>query len=193
MRESRGRELPGAYNPLIVAELFSKQCKPWQSLVCSPCERVLSSAYAAVNDILRHSTDEGTAVSLLREIIGPSMENLKQNLAIKAEEIMKPHLSGHLIAYNHYLTENVQKAQASRHRLHLEKRLKTFFKKDELPHGTAKYLFDMGSLVDTVVSHTEPDMDSFSYAMATDTMEAHYKVSAFFIFSITGLTSVRSL
>lgn len=28
MKESRGRELPGTYNPMIVAELFSDQCKP---------------------------------------------------------------------------------------------------------------------------------------------------------------------
>jgi len=30
MREGRGRELPGSYIPLIVAELFSKQCKLWE-------------------------------------------------------------------------------------------------------------------------------------------------------------------
>jgi hypothetical protein len=33
MKQNRGRELPGTYSPLIVAELFSRQCRPWQALV----------------------------------------------------------------------------------------------------------------------------------------------------------------
>ena len=44
MKEKLG-ELPGTYNPLIVAELFSKQCKQWKGLVYYLSERVLDSAY----------------------------------------------------------------------------------------------------------------------------------------------------
>lgn len=76
--------------------------------------------------------NEQTAGALLREVVGLSMEHLREDLAIKVEEILEPHLLGYPITYNHYLTENVQKAQAARHRLELEKRLKGFFKKDEL-------------------------------------------------------------
>lgn len=43
MMESRGRELPGTYNPLIVAELFSNQCKPWQGMMRNLLERTPSS------------------------------------------------------------------------------------------------------------------------------------------------------
>jgi hypothetical protein len=41
MKESRGRELPGTYNPLIVTELFSKQCKPWKGIVCTLSESIV--------------------------------------------------------------------------------------------------------------------------------------------------------
>lgn len=179
MRESRGRELPGTYNPMIVAELFSKQCKPWQSLVHDLSERILSFAYTTVNAVLQHVVDDQTAGSLIREIIGPSMENLKVGLATKVAEILKPHLVGHPITYNHYLTENVQKAQAARRRREMEERLKTFFKVDELTQGAINYRLDVRSLLDTLVSHTEPDMDNFSCSMAVDVMEAYYKVSGF--------------
>ncbi|KAK8090772.1 hypothetical protein PG994_000277 [Apiospora phragmitis] len=32
MEECRGRELPGTYNPLVVGDLFARQCKPWKDL-----------------------------------------------------------------------------------------------------------------------------------------------------------------
>jgi len=177
MKESRGRELPGTYNPLIVAELFSRQCKPWQSLTYQLSKRVFSSAYISVKSVLQYVANEETARSLLHEVVGPSMEILEVSLAAKINEILEPYLSGHPITYNHYLTENVQKAQAARHRRELEKRLKAFFKKDELVPCNTNHWFDMEVLVETLVSSTELDMDNFSCSMATDMMEAYYKVS----------------
>ncbi|KAF2034799.1 hypothetical protein EK21DRAFT_55853 [Setomelanomma holmii] len=178
MKESRGRELPGTYNPLIVTELFSKQCKPWKGLVCALSERILSSVHHTVSSVLQQIADEQTA-ALLQDVVGLSLECLKTNLATKVQEILEPHVSGHPITYNHYLTENVQKAQAARHRRELEGRLKSFFKTDNLNRyeGNGNYQFNMRALLDTLVSHTEPDMDKFSCSMATDMMEAYYKVA----------------
>jgi hypothetical protein len=179
MKESQGRELPGTYNPLIVTELFRKQCKPWKGLVCALSERILGLVYHTVNSVLQHIADEQTAAALLRDVVGLSLECLKLNLATKVQEILEPHLSGHPITYNHYLTENVQKAQAARHRHELEGRLKSFFNTDNLNQyeGDEEHYFNMRALLDTLVSHTEPDMDNFSCSMATDMMEAYYKVS----------------
>ncbi len=39
------------------------------------------------------------------------MENIKAELSNKTDEILESHISGHPITYNHYLTDNVQKAQ----------------------------------------------------------------------------------
>ncbi len=38
------------------------------------------------------------------------MENIKKELASKADEILEPHILGHSLTYNHYLTDNVQSA-----------------------------------------------------------------------------------
>jgi hypothetical protein len=178
MKESRGRELPGTFNPLIVTELFSKQCKPWKGLVCALSEQILDSAYTVVNSVLQHIADEQTAKMLLQDVVGVSLECLKVNLATKVKELLEPHLSGHPITYNHYLTTNVQKAQAARHRRELEGRLRSFFKTNELDQteSTDYDPFDMRALLNTLVSHTEPDMDKFACSMATDMMEAYYKV-----------------
>ncbi|KAK8036251.1 hypothetical protein PG993_008865 [Apiospora rasikravindrae] len=177
MKESRGRELPGTYQPLIVAELFSKQCKPWKGLVVVLSDRIVASSLATVSAVLQYVSDEKTAKSLLQEVVGPSLEKLRESLSTKVEEILEPHVSGHPITYNHYLTENVQKAQASRKRRELEDQLKSFFDVDELANFKAALKVNLRSLLGTLVSSSEPDMDNVSCSMATDMMEAYYKVA----------------
>jgi len=180
MMESRGRELPGTYNPLIVAELFAQQCKPWSGMVRCLLERALLSSSRTVESILRHVADGETTESLLRLVVSPTLDTIKKDLRGKADEILEPHMSGHPITYNHYLTDNVQKAQAERRRRQMEQRLKNFFNSDRIPSGVANHKFDMHSLLDDLATHTEPDMDTYSCSMATDTMEAYYKVRSVF-------------
>lgn len=175
MKESRGRELPGTYNPLIVAELFNRQCKPWQGLVRSLLEKALHSTSRAIEAILRHVADGETAASLLRLVVNPTMGHIKQGLRAKADEILEPHLSGHPITYNHYLTDNVQKAQADRRRQRIEHRIKSIFQADKIPSGIANHKLDMQALINDLVTNIEPDMDTYACSMAIDTMEAYYK------------------
>ncbi|KAK2628715.1 hypothetical protein QTJ16_001818 [Diplocarpon rosae] len=177
MKETRGRELPGTYNPLIVADLFSKQCKPWKELVCSLSDSILGSAYATVDLVLQHTADEQTGKVLFREVVGPVMERQRYSLGIKVEEILEPHLLGHPITYNHYLTENVQRAQAARIRRQVESKLKDFFGVDEVNQDNVRSVFSMDTLLNTLTSFIEPDMEKFSCSMATDMMEAYYKVA----------------
>ncbi|TGJ87368.1 hypothetical protein E0Z10_g1408 [Xylaria hypoxylon] len=176
MRESRGRELPGSYNPFTVAELFSKQCKPWGGLIHDLGNRALQSAHITISAILDHVADEETAAGVTYAIINPHMEEVKEALKAKLGEIIRPHLSGHPITYNHYLTSNVQKAQDARKRGEMEKRLMDFFG-SKLSNQSINHHFNMKSLLDSLVSNTEPDMDKYSCSMAIDMMEAYYKVT----------------
>lgn len=176
MTESRGRELPGTYSPLIVAELFSRQCKPWQGMVRSLLEDAFQLTFKMVTAILHHAADRETAESLLRMVVKPAMDAIKKELRNKADEILEPHLSGHPITYNHYLTDNVQKAQADRRRRQMEGRLKQMCSLSQIPSGVGVYNIDLSLLLDDLASKTEPDMDTYSCSMAVNTMEAYYKV-----------------
>jgi GTP-binding protein EngB required for normal cell division len=187
MMESRGRELPGTYNPLIVAELFSKQCKPWQGMVRSLLERTFQAASRTIESALHHVADGETTEALLRLVVNPTMDSIKKGLRSKADEILDPHISGHPITYNHYLTDNVQKAQADRRRRQMEQRMKNFFNSDRIPAGVANHKFDMHSLLDDLAANIEPDMDTHSCSMAVDTMEAYYKVRLLPNFSVAFL------
>ncbi|KAI1119764.1 P-loop containing nucleoside triphosphate hydrolase protein [Nemania abortiva] len=176
MKQSRGRELPGSYNPLIVAELFSKQCQPWGDLIFDLGDRLFQSAHVTISAVLDHVADEETAAGITRLVVIPSMETVQKALKAKLEEILRPHLLGHPITYNHYLTENVQKAQDARKRSDMEERLVNFFSPD-LSDTPITRCFNIKSLLDALMSRTEPDMDKYSCSMAADMMEAYYKVA----------------
>ena len=180
MKETRGRELPGTYNPLIVTELFRKQCEPWQGLARSLVEEVFAHAFATVESIVRHVADGETAATLLQYVVNARVEEIKNELSGKVEELLKPHMSGHPITYNHYLTDNVQKAQATRSRKLMETELKAFFgyeswKPGRVPNNV-NIEFDMYSLLNKLAAATEPDMDTYACSMAADMMQAYYKV-----------------
>lgn len=52
MRRTKGRELPGTFSPIIVADLFLDQSSPWESITQSHIERV----WKAVSEFLGHIT-----------------------------------------------------------------------------------------------------------------------------------------
>lgn len=177
MIRTRGCELPGTYNPLIVGELFKEQCKPWGILVDRFTSDILDAARFAVESALDYATDKDTAAGLLHAIIYPKLYNLKEALNVKIEEILEPHKSGHPITYNHYLTENVQKAQTERRRRHLQRVLQGVLgQQNKLPDGRYQYTFNASILLSQLVENTEADMDRYALYAAIDMMEAYYKV-----------------
>ncbi|KAI0021407.1 P-loop containing nucleoside triphosphate hydrolase protein [Xylariomycetidae sp. FL0641] len=172
--ETRGRELPGQTNPLVVSELFSQQCKPWRRLAGRVCERVCAAAFAVVKSTVQHIVDESSAGAIIRDMIDPSVKAMGKDLARKVDELLELHVSGHPITYNHYLTENVQKAQNERHRKQLDEMLKNYARTDDLDQHLE---FNAMHLLDKLVSFTEPNMDEYACSMAIDMMEAYYKVA----------------
>lgn len=109
MRRSRGTQLPGTYNPHIVADLFYEQSKLWQAYVLQLSAQVWEATMLVLNFILDHTADENTAGGLKRHIINPAMEVLRKNLEDMTITVLSPHRTGYPITYNHYLTENIQK------------------------------------------------------------------------------------
>ncbi|KAF2753117.1 hypothetical protein EJ05DRAFT_445395 [Pseudovirgaria hyperparasitica] len=177
LQHSRGRELAGLFDPLIVGELFGDQCQPWNNIVDTYVDKIVDAAYYLVQTALSHVCDQPTAEGILNHIVYSSMENFKAELHEKVTEIMRPHYEGHPITFNHYLTDNVQKAQAERRRKELEKSISGFFG-DEFDSGDMNRVsFNMSSLLNLLNKQTETDMNNYASSTATDFMQAYYKVA----------------
>ena len=155
IRRSRGRELPGILNPLVVGDLFFQQAGPWRGIVDRFSTRVLQATRESLELVLLHTTDETTREGLRREVIGPAMERHAEQLKSKIEEILRPYQKGHAITYNHYFTETVQKAREDHVKKVQTRRVSTFGKLD-----------------------ADADMDRYACSEAVDCMQAYYKVIA---------------
>ena len=181
MTRSRGRELPGTFNPLIVGDLFFQQSQPWKRIVDGYNERLLDAVRTSVELALAASADEATSDGLLHEVIHPAMDKFSASLQKKVAEIMLPHQHGHPITYNHYFTETIQKARRAHQEKELARQINLFFhlQPEVGPSQVNPFAgFNTGDLLKSLTSRsTEEDMDRHACSEAVDCMEAYYKVS----------------
>ena len=76
MRRTRGRELPGTFNPMIVKDLFSEQCKPWTNIAGNHIQSVWNVTNRFLELAVAETADEGTGKAMLRKIFDPAMDEI---------------------------------------------------------------------------------------------------------------------
>lgn len=175
MRRSRGCELPGTFNPLIIGELFTEQCQPWRGIAVGAKDIILEAVYRTTQAILDQITVDETADGIFR-IVSAEIDTLKSDLNQKVAELLEPHYNSHPITYNHYLTDNVQKAQSDRRRRSFERTLKEFIGIGSIEEGR-EYRVAPFKLLTLLEQHTENDMERYASDLAVDYMQAYSKVS----------------
>lgn len=179
MRRTRGRELPGTFNPMIVGDLFFAQSQPWTNLVHQYMDQIIAAVRTTVELILNHSADTSTTESLLREIINPALEGCVEKLRGKVEEVLRPHQRGHPITYNHYFTDTIQKARLDHSKKQQSRIIHSFFarKSRSGAFGPTMEEIDVKKLLDALNPESEGSMDHIACSEATYCMEAYYKVN----------------
>jgi GTP-binding protein EngB required for normal cell division len=173
---SRGRELPGTFDPLIIGQLFHEQKKPWAGLINQCLDVILQRVRFLAHKALMHVCDETSLAGISRRFVNVRLERLTTELRDKVAELLKPHDTGHPITYNHYLTESVEKAQSERRTKDIRSTLEGVLGDDYTEDGVRYFALDVDVLVNALVSKTEADMDTYASSTATDFMEAYYKV-----------------
>ena len=191
LKTTRGRELPGTFNPLIVGDLFCEQSKPWESLARQHIKRTWDNARLFLDLLIAYLTDESIMDGLFQHVIDPLMEENFKLLSRKLEEILKPYQKGHPITYNHYYTETVQKVKEKRYRDETTQKLQRYLYSDGrqinkpslLPEKSVSVTdSSIPMLVSSLTSKTEADMDRYACAEILDCMEAYYKVNLLELF-----------
>ena len=177
MRSSRGRELPGLFDPMVIASLFRDQASPWERLVHDHVDSTWKACKVFLQYVIVHISDPATSTALLQKVIGPAMNNISVTLRAKTDDILKGHQEIHPITYNHYFTETIQKIRADRKRIECASVVKRFFNSPTLGPHELNSTVDLSSLVDSLAGGTtEPGMSRFTASEVLDHMEAYYKV-----------------
>ncbi|KAL8718683.1 MAG: hypothetical protein Q9181_008170, partial [Wetmoreana brouardii] len=178
MKRTKGRELPGTFNPMIVSDLFLEQSIPWEGIARSHIDRAWKAAKEFLGHAATYVADATTSRTLFQKIFEPALNHLLEILNEKTNELLRPHQRSHPITYNHYFTETLQKLRSERNQKEYSKIIKQFFGVSSLE--TSHYCHgnhDLHQLVAALVQRTEPDMNRFACSEALDCMEAYYKVA----------------
>ncbi|KAH8749408.1 interferon-induced GTP-binding protein Mx [Hyaloscypha sp. PMI_1271] len=177
MRRTKGRELPGTFNPMIVADLFLEQSSPWEELTRGHIEKVWQATKKFLNLTTTYVADAATSKALFQKIFEPALKEILGTLNTKSTEMLTPHQKSHPITYNHYFTEALQRVRNERSKDEYTRIIGDFFGASSIESVYLNQTRDLRPLVATLVQRTEPDMNRFACSEALDCMVAYYKVA----------------
>lgn len=179
LERSRGRELPGMFNPLLVEDVFHQQSSLWGGIAREHTNVVCKDVKIFLELTVSHLADEHTSSNLLRHVIDPHLETDARRVNEKLGEVLAPHIYGHPMTYNHYFTETIQDIRKERQEKDLIVRLQMMNPwgsgKGEIakfPEGTK-----ISDLASKLASRNEADMDKYAASEILLCTEAYYKVA----------------
>ncbi len=184
LKTSRGRELPGMFNPLIVGDIFYEQSKPWEGIARDHLQSTWNAVKTFLELTLAHLTDDITTDNLFREVVEPKMNQKVKQVQDKLQELMAQNQKGHPITYNHYFTGTIQKVRRERMEKEVMGRLQKLVGNDvKRPIKSSDTLDDLNagglqvsSLLSALSPSNEAEMDRYACSEILLCMEAYYKV-----------------
>ncbi|KAK1143992.1 hypothetical protein N8T08_005901 [Aspergillus melleus] len=178
MKETRGRELPGTFNPMIVGELFLEQSKPWEEITQDHILEIWGAAKRFVRLVIEYISDETTSAILFGEVISPALDSLSSALETRSKKLLAPHRNGHPITYSHGFTEALRGIRASRHREGFAKVIREYFQVGNLhEQNYINSWFCLDNLLQPLTEIKAEEMVHSAPAQALDCMLAYYKAA----------------
>lgn len=162
---------------MVIADLFSRQSKPWQHITHTLVEQVHEIAAKSFNKMISEICDANTRSRLMSGLIQPALSQLRKNVRDKVDELMKPHLSIHPITYNEEIKVGVQKIQARRHSNHFDELSQTLCGATEHTAKEAQsYTVILKSILRGLKKGTQPNVEEDTASLAADVAASYYEV-----------------
>ncbi|KAE8453918.1 hypothetical protein EG329_007694 [Mollisiaceae sp. DMI_Dod_QoI] len=186
LRRTRGRELIGNFNPLLIGALFWEQSSKWEKHATSHVEVVSSLCRRFLRKLLQDTCPKDVENRIWALRIEPEFKKRHQ-AAAKELKVLVAELKEYPINYNHYYTDTIAKRRQEREQIALKKAIE-----DAETTHTGRYNPETGKYTDfknhqiTIVDTTKaianfslatkPDMNDFACEEALDCLFAIYKV-----------------
>ncbi|KAM6525311.1 hypothetical protein FALCPG4_010865 [Fusarium falciforme] len=181
MKRSRGRELPGMFNPLIVADLFREQSSPWGDRVRAHVKNVWDGARQFLRHVVMHTANLTTADTLQEFVLMPKLDKIFKGLSEKVEVLLSQHQEGHPITYNDSFIDTLQQIRVERRTAEIFDTLKSKLGGEEtITSHTFAYSsssIDLRDVARVLASPPKSDMNYFAAEEVLDALEAYYKVA----------------
>lgn len=176
---TRGRELPGNFNPLLIGELFWEQSKNWQELAEDHLQDVSKLCSNFVIDLLRDICPLDVSSRVQASVVE---ESLKRRVEAGEAELNKllQDRKRYPMTYNHYYTLTIQKMRREKYRDKcdcLKDAASTSIMYDINRHCAQVPKASHDKVVRDFNEKLELDMDGHSCCDALDDLRAFYKVA----------------
>ncbi|KAK0107867.1 hypothetical protein ONS96_003656 [Cadophora gregata f. sp. sojae] len=171
LKRSRGRELPGLPNPLLVGELFRLYSRPWGDLARQHIKKVWETANRFIELLLRYLTDEDVCENIFRFWLQPIMDE-KLNLAYsKLDDLLEVHKDYPMTTNSLFLSNRKNPRQDSNKKV-LESMLN-----DRSKLGKPMSVDEITTMLSAITTKEDLDMDMIAAEEAFDNMNAYYEVA----------------
>lgn len=175
---TRGRELAGNFNPLLMSQLFREQSENWEEYASHHIYKIATLCAAVVKAAIDEVVSEDISAKLQAERVDPTMRQRQANAEAELHQLIQDKLR-QPITYDPSYTAHVQEARTQK----TVAKVQTLISQVQLE--TMKY-GDTGDrrtpinpqlLANKLKQATDLDMDKISAEDALDSQLAYYKVS----------------
>jgi len=171
---SRGRELPGNFNPLLMSQLFWEQSQNWKYLAQAHIERVNALCrdfiHAAIQDVVFDDISNRLKALEFDEALNNRCTNAMDSLDQIIEDKQRPP-----ITYDPSYTATVQDARARKTKSKVDALMRQATVTIEVEDGEQE-LVNPEIFENALTQLIDPDMDKSSSEDALDSQLAYYKV-----------------
>jgi hypothetical protein len=174
LERSRGYELPGTFQPMLISQLFWEQSQPWEKLAVEHIHIVARACKVFVFTVLDETAPAEFKDRLLDSSVDATLTKSLDNAKEELQKLLKDK-SRHPSTYNHYFTTTIQKMRQKKYRA----LARTAAEASEVAVCVQSVGYqnkvDPLKLEVAMSTAVEQDMDVFSSQEALDAQRAYYK------------------
>ncbi|KNG50264.1 dynamin family protein [Stemphylium lycopersici] len=174
LERSRGYELPGTFQPMLISQLFWEQSKPWEELASLHIAQVAQRCKEFVDVVINETAPPEFKDRLMALNIDAALSKSLADAKDELRKILKDK-NRHPCTYNHYFTTNIQKMRQRKHQAMTKVASAAAETTIRDMSGAHRNHIDRDVLATQMNKTIEPDMDVFSSQEALDTQRAYYK------------------
>ena len=179
MTRTRGREITGTFNPLLIGEMFRELSSKWEVITQAHIKQVTEVCRSFLDQSLSAKVSPDLKIRLWTAYIEPSL-NERQQLAQEEFSRLTEDLNEHPINYNHYYSETIAKLRAERLRGDVKKSVSEATTETTDRQNVRHNSVDIDRVVTLIQNQVDPNMDNVSCDEALIASYSLYKVSMFF-------------
>lgn len=164
---TRGRELSGNFNPLLVGELFWEQSSKWNALAADHVEWVAQVCRDFLNILLNEQCPDDIRPRLMSFHILDKLK-VREQAALEERGKLEEERKSYPVNYNHYYTDTIKKRRQRRRKNLFAQKFSALAPEDGM---------NIEAFIEQHWDGAGPDMEQYSGEEALDCLYSIYKVN----------------